>query len=279
MAASFGGVSSSASSFLGTRQTGNLLTKASWWCGGLFLGLSFLLALASTRSRAPKSVLDQYVSRRRHRARDAPRRARRPARGGAAPIPSDSQLTPAPRRDRSAGDQEAIATSVTSRPRRARVPSPRGWNPVSWKSAWVDRAPTVAEVVFTTNMSGYQEVFTDPSYRGQIVVMTAPMIGNYGINSRRSGVGARRRSPASSPASSRAPTRTGAPTATCSRGSRVAQKFLRSKKLIRAGSRDICRTVGVDARRDRARERSRRAKRSPRSTPARRWRGSTSRRS
>ncbi len=41
---------------------------------------------------------------------------------------------------------------------------------------------TVAEVVFTTNMTGYQETFTDPSYRGQIVVMTAPMIGNYGIN-------------------------------------------------------------------------------------------------
>jgi preprotein translocase subunit SecG len=59
LADSFGGVSSSASSFLGTRQTGNLLTKASWWCGGLFLALSFLLALASTRSRAPKSVLDQ----------------------------------------------------------------------------------------------------------------------------------------------------------------------------------------------------------------------------
>jgi carbamoyl-phosphate synthase small subunit len=42
--------------------------------------------------------------------------------------------------------------------------------------------PAAAEVVFTTNMSGYQEVFTDPSYRGQIVVMTAPMIGNYGAN-------------------------------------------------------------------------------------------------
>ena len=41
---------------------------------------------------------------------------------------------------------------------------------------------TVAEVVFTTNMTGYQEVFTDPSYRGQIVVMTTPMIGNYGVN-------------------------------------------------------------------------------------------------
>ena len=40
----------------------------------------------------------------------------------------------------------------------------------------------MAEVVFTTNMSGYQEVFTDPSYRGQIVVMTAPMVGNYGVN-------------------------------------------------------------------------------------------------
>ncbi len=40
--------------------------------------------------------------------------------------------------------------------------------------------PAVAEVVFTTNMSGYQEVFSDPSYRGQIVVMTSPMIGNYG---------------------------------------------------------------------------------------------------
>ena len=41
---------------------------------------------------------------------------------------------------------------------------------------------SAAEVVFTTNLSGYQEVFTDPSYVGQIVVMTAPMIGNYGIN-------------------------------------------------------------------------------------------------
>lgn len=42
--------------------------------------------------------------------------------------------------------------------------------------------PTVAEVVFTTGMSGYQETFTDPSFSGQIVVMTAPMIGNYGVN-------------------------------------------------------------------------------------------------
>ena len=38
------------------------------------------------------------------------------------------------------------------------------------------------EVVFTTGMTGYQEVLTDPSYAGQIVVMTYPLIGNYGIN-------------------------------------------------------------------------------------------------
>jgi carbamoyl-phosphate synthase small subunit len=43
-------------------------------------------------------------------------------------------------------------------------------------------SPTTGEAVFTTNLTGYQEVFTDPSYLGQIVVMTAPMIGNYGIN-------------------------------------------------------------------------------------------------
>ncbi len=49
-------------------------------------------------------------------------------------------------------------------------------------SAGSSLLPAVAEVVFTTNMTGYQEVFTDPSYRGQIVVMTAPQIGNYGIN-------------------------------------------------------------------------------------------------
>ncbi|MBW6411062.1 glutamine-hydrolyzing carbamoyl-phosphate synthase small subunit [Clostridium weizhouense] len=40
----------------------------------------------------------------------------------------------------------------------------------------------VGEVVFTTGMTGYQEVLTDPSYYGQIVTMTYPLIGNYGIN-------------------------------------------------------------------------------------------------
>ena len=40
----------------------------------------------------------------------------------------------------------------------------------------------IGELVFTTAMTGYQEVLTDPSYYGQIVVMTYPLIGNYGIN-------------------------------------------------------------------------------------------------
>src|SRR5690349_23560124 len=38
------------------------------------------------------------------------------------------------------------------------------------------------EAVFNTGMAGYQEVLTDPSYLGQIVTMTAPHVGNYGVN-------------------------------------------------------------------------------------------------
>src|SRR5208337_5307285 len=43
------------------------------------------------------------------------------------------------------------------------------------------RGEAFGEVVFNTSISGYQEVLTDPSYRGQIVTMTYPLIGNYGI--------------------------------------------------------------------------------------------------
>src|SRR5829696_2070624 len=41
---------------------------------------------------------------------------------------------------------------------------------------------TFGEMVFNTSMSGYQEILTDPSYAGQIVCMTYPLIGNYGVN-------------------------------------------------------------------------------------------------
>jgi carbamoyl-phosphate synthase small subunit len=48
--------------------------------------------------------------------------------------------------------------------------------------AYGSEAITTGEVVFTTGMTGYQEVLTDPSYCGQLVTMTAPQIGNTGIN-------------------------------------------------------------------------------------------------
>ena len=41
----------------------------------------------------------------------------------------------------------------------------------------------VCEIVFNTSMAGYQEILSDPSYTDQAVVMTYPLIGNYGMNS------------------------------------------------------------------------------------------------
>jgi preprotein translocase subunit SecG len=92
VAASFGGASSSTDAFIGTRQAGNLLTKASWTCGGIFLGLAFILSLMSTRNRAPRSVLDQGLT--------APAPATGPAGGantksGAAAVPLEPAGTPA----------------------------------------------------------------------------------------------------------------------------------------------------------------------------------------
>lgn len=48
--------------------------------------------------------------------------------------------------------------------------------------AFAQGAPVFGELIFNTSMSGYEEVLTDPSYSGQIVLMTYPLIGNYGIN-------------------------------------------------------------------------------------------------
>ena len=49
-------------------------------------------------------------------------------------------------------------------------------------SVFAGSGETMGEVVFNTGMTGYQEVITDPSYKGQIVTMTYPLVGNYGIN-------------------------------------------------------------------------------------------------
>ena len=48
--------------------------------------------------------------------------------------------------------------------------------------AWGTRGRTLGEIVFSTAMTGYQETLTDPSYHRQIVVMTAPHVGNTGVN-------------------------------------------------------------------------------------------------
>ncbi len=48
--------------------------------------------------------------------------------------------------------------------------------------SFTGRGEAIGEMVFNTSMSGYQEILTDPSYTGQIVTMTYPLIGNYGIN-------------------------------------------------------------------------------------------------
>jgi carbamoyl-phosphate synthase small subunit len=49
--------------------------------------------------------------------------------------------------------------------------------------SWAADGESCGEMVFNTSMTGYQEILTDPSYAGQIVCMTYPLIGNYGVNS------------------------------------------------------------------------------------------------
>lgn len=117
LAATFGGVSSSADSLLGTRQAGNLLTRASWWGGGLFLFLSFVLSLASTRQRAPKSVLDQTFS-------TPPATApATPAPGGAnSPLPL-TPATPAPGAPASPASPALPPSGGTRSPAPAGTPS------------------------------------------------------------------------------------------------------------------------------------------------------------
>lgn len=110
LAASFGGVSSSADSLLGTRQAGNLLTKASWWGGGIFLFLSLVLSLLSTRQRTPKSVLDDAFTQ-----QPAPVGA--PAKPGAAPASAGGvNLTPAAPATAPAGSAPATPAPAPAKP-------------------------------------------------------------------------------------------------------------------------------------------------------------------
>jgi preprotein translocase subunit SecG len=77
LAASFGGATSAADSLIGTRQAGNLLTKASWWGGGIFLGLAFILQLMSANAgpATQKSILDQAPKTTAPAKKEAPKPA------------------------------------------------------------------------------------------------------------------------------------------------------------------------------------------------------------
>lgn len=107
LSASFGGASSSADAIMGTRQAGNLLTKISWWCGGIFIGLSFVLSLTSTRRSAPTSILDQGFT-----APPAPISA--PATGAPSSAASVLPVQPAPTAPDAKAGTEAKAKAPAS---------------------------------------------------------------------------------------------------------------------------------------------------------------------
>jgi len=93
LAASFGGASSSPDAFIGIRQAGNLLTKMSWWGGGAFLILAFILQMMSTRTTAPRSVLERGLGSQPANTTPPPTSA--PA-VPLEPVPTTPTTTPAP---------------------------------------------------------------------------------------------------------------------------------------------------------------------------------------
>jgi preprotein translocase subunit SecG len=99
LAASFGGASSSPDALIGIRQAGNLLTTISWWGGGIFLGLSFILQIMSTHTSAPRSVLEKGLGSQPVNVTPAPTSAPavplEPAPTTASPSKTAPQNTPA----------------------------------------------------------------------------------------------------------------------------------------------------------------------------------------
>jgi preprotein translocase subunit SecG len=78
LSANFGGSSSSSDSFVGTRQAATLLTRITWWGGGIFLTLAYVLQIMGSRARIPTSVLDP-LSRQNSSAPTAPAPANAPS--------------------------------------------------------------------------------------------------------------------------------------------------------------------------------------------------------
>ncbi len=88
------------------------------------------------------------------------------------------------------GRSRPVAGSSVAGGRVTGLPRARGRQRSSAASRSAPRARAFGEAVFTTAMTGYQETVTDPSYAGQIVCFTAPMVGNYGVADERSESGA-----------------------------------------------------------------------------------------
>ena len=91
LATQFGG-GSSTDAFVGGRQAATILHKASWWAGGIFLAICFVLQLVSSRGSAPQSVTQEELRRQTQQQAPAPvREAPLPLQGGTpAPIPGQS---------------------------------------------------------------------------------------------------------------------------------------------------------------------------------------------
>src|SRR3954447_54675 len=94
LAANFGGASSSPDAFIGVRQAGTILTKATWWCAGIFLALAFVLQVMSTQARAPKSVLEKTFSNQPAPAAPAPNTGNSPV--PLQPAPATTGTSPVP---------------------------------------------------------------------------------------------------------------------------------------------------------------------------------------
>ena len=113
LAANFGGASSAPDAFVGIRQAGTILTKATWWCGGIFLGLAFVLQIMSTRAQAPRSILEDTFGT------PAPATTAPATTPGGAPVAPAVPLEPAP-----SPTGTGPATGGTTGPAAAPAPAP-----------------------------------------------------------------------------------------------------------------------------------------------------------
>ena len=164
-------------------------------------GLCSLETLLERMSAGPGADLRARAAADRGRRAREPRPARPPRRAGRVredgfrSRSANSWLLgqPAARAGAADGGRRPGRLRGMTSPRgfRERLPRPRGRRRVSRRERRRNR-DVLGEAVFTTAMTGYQEVATDPSFCGQVVCFTAPMVGNYGVAESPRRVAARR---------------------------------------------------------------------------------------